>query len=89
MTERKDLGNTSIIFAVPQYRWHVVNHLGQEQTSYHMSEYNGVLEAVDGFLADYEPAYQEPQSLDKQIELASSAVSSDFADLTSASVRQM
>ena len=59
MTVRKDLGNTSIIFAVPQYRWHVVNHLGQEHTGYHMLGYNGALETVDGLLADYEPAYQE------------------------------
>ena len=81
--------STSIKFAVGQYRWHVVNYLGQEQTGYHMSKYNDALEAVDGFLADYEAAYQESQSLDKQIEQASYAVSSNYADLTSASVRQM
>ena len=81
--------STPITFAVGQYRWHVVNYLGQEQTGYHMSKYDDVLDAVDGFLADYEAAYQESQSLDKQIEQASSAVSSDYADLTSASVRQM
>ena len=81
--------STSITFAVGQYRWHVVNYLGQEQNGYHMSKYGDALEAVDGFLADYEAAYQESQSLDKQIEQASSAVSSDYAKLTSASVRQM
>lgn len=80
---------TSTTFAVGQYRSHVVNYLGQEQSGYHMSKYNDALEAVDGFLADYEAAYQESQSLDKQIEQTSSAVSSDYADLTSASVRQM
>ena len=81
--------NTPITFAVGQYRWHVVNYLGQEQTGYHMSKYDDALEAVDGFLAHYEAAYQESQSLDKQIEQASSAVSGDYADLTSASVRKM
>ena len=88
-----DLGkiskSTPITFAVGQYRWHVINYLGQEQTGYHMSKYDNALEAVDGFLADYEAAYQESQSLDKQIEQASSAVSNDYAALTSASVRQM
>lgn len=43
----------------------------------------------DGVLADYEAAYEESQSLDKQIEQTSSAVFSDYADLTSASVRQI
>ncbi len=81
--------STPVTFAVGQYRWHVVNYLGQEQTGYHISKYDDVLEAVDGFLADYEAAYKESQSLDNQIEQASSAVSSDYADLTSASVRQM
>lgn len=81
--------SASITFAVEQYRWHVVNYLGQEQTGYHMSKYNDALEAVDGLLADYEPAYQESQSLDKQIEQALSAISSDFADPTSASMRRM
>lgn len=88
-----DLGkitkSTPITFAVGLYRWPVVNYLGQEQTGYHMSKYDNALEAVDGFLADYEAAYQESQSLDKQVEQASSAVSSDYADLTSASVGQM
>ena len=54
-----------------------------------MSKYGDALEAVDEFLRDYEPAYQESQSLDKQIEQASSAVSSDYSDLTRASVRQI
>ena len=85
----KIIKSTLVTFAVGQYRWHVVNYLGQEQTGYHMSKYDDVLDAVDGFLADYEAAYQESQLLDKQIEQASSAVSSDYADLTSASVRQM
>ena len=61
---------TSITFAVGQYRWHVVNYLGQEQTGYHMSKYNDALEAVDGFLADYEAAYQESQSLAKTSKLS-------------------
>lgn len=81
--------STSITFAVGQYRWHLVNYLGHEQTGYQMSKYGDALEAVDEFLGDYEPAYQESQSLDKQIEQASSAVSSDYSDLTRASVRQI
>ena len=54
-----------------------------------MSKYNNALEAIDGILADYEPAYKESQHLDKRIAQASSAVFSDFPDLTSASIRQV
>ena len=82
-------GSTSVNFAVGQYRWRVVKYLGQEQTGYHLSKYADALHAVDGFLTDYEPAYTESQSLDKQIQQASSAISNDYAALTSASVRQM
>lgn len=66
-----DLGkvsiSTSVTFAVKQYRINLVDYLDQTQTGYHLSQYSNVLEAVDGFLGDYEAANQESQRLDMQI----------------------
>lgn len=88
-----DLGkvsaSTSVTFAVGQYRLNVVDYLGQAQAGYHVSKYANVLAAVDGFLGDYNAAYQKSQSLDKQIQQASGTVSSKYSDLTAAAVRQM
>ncbi|KAK4691401.1 hypothetical protein P7C71_g5593, partial [Lecanoromycetidae sp. Uapishka_2] len=89
----QDLGtafeSTSATFAVGQYRTHVVDYTNQEQVAYHMSQYGDVFEATNGFLEDYESAYLESQSLDKQIQQASEAVSSNYSDLTSAAMRQV
>ena len=81
--------STSINFAVGQYRISVARYLGQEQVGYHNSKYAGVLEAIDGFLSDYAAASTESQTLDKQLEQASAAVSSNYSDLTSAALRQV
>jgi len=43
-------------FAIKQYRNNVVDYLYQTQNGYHLSQYSNVLEAVDGFLGDYEAA---------------------------------
>ena len=82
-------GSASVAFAVGQYRSHVISYLGTDQTGYHRSKYANVHDVVDGFLTDYEDAFQESQSLDKQIQRASRVISSQYSDLTSASVRQM
>lgn len=89
----QDLGtvsvSTSTTFAVGQYRDHVVDYLGQPYTGYFRSTYDGILPAVDGFMTDYEAAYTESQSLDEQIQNAAGAVSSDYAAITTAAVRQV
>lgn len=51
--------------------------------------HDGILPAVDGFMTDYEAAYTDSQSLDEQIQNAAGAVSSDYAAITTAAVRQV
>ena len=81
--------NTSIVFAVGKHRWYVVDHLGQEQPRYHISKYEDTFEAIDGFLADCEAAYQESQIPGKQLAQASSVLFNIHADLTRVAIRQV
>lgn len=79
---------SSVTFAVGQYRDNVINYLGNDQVGFFRSKYRSVLDAVDGFLTDYESAYAESQTLDKAIFSETSSISSNYTDLTTASVRQ-
>ena len=79
---------SSVTFAVGQYRDNVVNYLGKDQVGFFKSIYNNVLDAVDGFLNDYESAYPESQSFDRAVLSETSSISSNYTDLTTAAVRQ-
>ena len=79
---------SSVTFAVGQYRDNVVNYLGNGQVGFFKSIYNNSLDAVDGFLNDYELAFPESQSFDKAVLSETSSISSNYTDLTTAVVRQ-
>lgn len=80
--------STSVTFAVGQYRDNVVKYVGKDQVGFFKSVYHNVLDAVNGFLNDYESAYSESQALDKAILSETSSISKNYTDLTTAAVRQ-
>lgn len=80
--------SSSVTFAVGQYRENVINYLGNDQVGFHKSAYDNVLDAVDGFLNEYQSAYSESQTLDGAIYNETISISSNYTDLTTAVVRQ-
>ena len=79
---------SSVTFAVGQHRDNVINYLSNGQVGFFKSKYPSVLEAVDGFLNDYESAYPESQAFDKAVFSETNLISSNYTDLTTAAVRQ-
>ena len=79
---------SSVTFAVGQYRDNVVNYIGNDQVGFFKSTYENLLDAVDGFLNDYESAFPESQSFDKAVLSETSSISSNYTELTTAVVRQ-
>lgn len=86
--ETTPTSTSSVTFAVGQYRNNVIKYLGNDQVGFFKSEYDSVLDTVDGFLNDYESARVESQALDKAILSETSLISSNYTDLTTAAVRQ-
>ena len=80
---------TSTTFAVGLYQEHSINYLGNAQTHYYRSKYPTSLQAMDFFFGDFQAANEESNSFDLQIAQHSSAISSKYSDLTSATVRQV
>ena len=89
----KDLGKitstASATFAVGLYQEHSINYLGNAQTHYYRSKYSTSLEAMDFFFGDFNAASDESHSFDQQIALQSSKISANYANITSAAVRQV
>ena len=79
---------SSVTFAVGQYRDNVIKYRGQDQVGFFKSVYHSALDAVDGFLNEYESAYTESQALDKALLRETRAISLNYTDLTTAAVRQ-
>lgn len=67
----------------------MINYLGNDQVGFFRSKYRSVLDAVDGFLTDYESAYAESQTLDKAILSETSSIPSNYTGLTTAFLSQL
>ena len=89
----KDFGHlstkTSATFAVGLYQEHSINYLGKVQTHYYRSKYSTSLAAVDFFFSDYAAANTESNSFDSDISQQSKQISSNYAQITAAAVRQV
>ncbi len=88
LSEVSPTSTSSVTFAVGQHRDNVINYLGNGQVGFFKSKYPSVLEAVDGFLNDYESAYPESQPFDKAVFSETNSISSNYTDLMTAAVRQ-
>ncbi len=83
------LSKAAATFAVGHLRENAINYLGKAQTAYYRSKYPTPLQAVDFFFCDFQAANEESNSFDQQIAQQSSAISSNYSHITSATVRQV
>lgn len=81
-------GTCSINFAIGHYREHAVDYTRQPQTGYFRSKLPDIPTSVNAFFADYPAALSESHSLDSLIHDKGVTVSSNYADILKASVRQ-
>lgn len=81
-------GSAAVTFAIGQSREELVEYIGQPQASYHQAQYPTIPGAVAAFFDDYNDALAEAVSLDAQIRTKAGKLSSNYADIAEASVRQ-
>ena len=89
----KDFGSlqskASATFAVGLYQEYSINYLGKPQTHYYRSKYPTSLQAVDFLFSDFSAADTESNSFDSEIAQQSNQISSNYAQITAAVVRQV
>lgn len=79
----------STTFAVGIDRSQAVSLHGQTQSGYYRSQFTTVGPAVDHFLSSYSTALTQSKSLDQLIRSKGESISSNYADILDASVRQV
>lgn len=77
------------IFAVGIQQDRAIQFLGSPQSPYYASEVQGLVNVTEHFLEDYSAALAESQQLDSKVKSIGNKVSSNYADILEAHMRQM
>ncbi|MCJ1410591.1 hypothetical protein MMC19_004677 [Ptychographa xylographoides] len=87
-----DLGSIksdNLTFVVGNVRNKAINYLGNARTPYYRAQIPDVVDALTAFYNDYNDAFVESQQVDIKLTTEATAISSNYSDILTLSLRQM